>query len=428
MATPRNIVIIGAGIIGSTTAYYLTQHPFFSPTVHSITLLEANAIASGASGKAGGLLAKWAYPRELVELSWRLHAELAAEHAGAERWGYRAVGVGEVGLRGRRVSGQGKEGGDGGVSLQKRKAETTGREVDVDVDLPSTLDFFHPHSVRSYTSMGSTEDTSQVHPHQFTTSMAALAMERGVKLVLGKCEEVLVEGGRVTGVRYTEKGTQEERVLQATDVVVAAGPWSGSPGVWPGMGKGKGKVKIGGLRAHSVVVEPTRPVGAWAVFSRIELPSPDEGEVNGKVKSKKSRRRHVEVVTPEIYTRPDETVYICGEGDTDVPLPDGGTADVQIDSGRCDSILKAVGSVSSVLGQGSVLVRQACYLPVVEGEEHGGPLIGRLGGVEGGWIASGHSCWGIMNGPATGLLMSEYIFERKARSANIEDLDPRRVI
>jgi hypothetical protein len=35
-------------------------------------------------------------------------------------------------------------------------------------------------------------------------------------------------------------------------------------------------------------------------------------------------------------------------------------------------------------------VRQACYLPVVEGGE--GPLIGRLGEGEGEWLAAGHSC------------------------------------
>ncbi|CAL3966712.1 unnamed protein product, partial [Diplocarpon coronariae] len=42
------------GIIGCTTAYFLTRHPSFNPSLHKIVILEATAIASGASGKAGG--------------------------------------------------------------------------------------------------------------------------------------------------------------------------------------------------------------------------------------------------------------------------------------------------------------------------------------------------------------------------------------
>jgi len=49
----KNIVIIGGGIIGCTTAYFLTRHPSFDPAKHTITLLEASKIAGGASGKAG---------------------------------------------------------------------------------------------------------------------------------------------------------------------------------------------------------------------------------------------------------------------------------------------------------------------------------------------------------------------------------------
>ena len=69
---PRNIVIVGGGIIGCTTAYYLSWHPGFTSSTN-LTILEASAhgAAQGASGKAGGLVAKWAYPRELIDVSFR---------------------------------------------------------------------------------------------------------------------------------------------------------------------------------------------------------------------------------------------------------------------------------------------------------------------------------------------------------------------
>jgi glycine/D-amino acid oxidase-like deaminating enzyme len=429
--SPRKIVIIGGGIIGSCTAYYLTRHPTYDPNIHSITLLEANAIASGASGKAGGLLAKWAYPTELVDLSWRLHESLAAEHVGEKIWGFRRVDVGEVSLKGRakeEMGGMGEGNGLGeGVSLQKRSgrskstsmstAETPQTSPNPDITVPPTLNFFHNPNIRSYTSMGSPANTAQVHPYQFTTSMASLAIAKGAKLVLGKGIQMLRDenGGNVVGVKYVDKASQDERILQATDVIIAAGPWSGTAGVWPGP---PGKGKVGGLRAHSVVVRPAREVAPWAVFSRIELP--DEG--NGKRKMGRGKKRQVKFVAPEIYTRPDNTVYVCGEGDTDVPLPKAGTVDVEIDDARCEEIINAMGSVSDVLGQGDVLVRQACYLPVVEGGD--GPLVG-VTKTQGVLLATGHSCWGIMNGPATGLLMSEFVFDGRARSADVRALDPR---
>ena len=40
---------------------------------------------------------------------------------------------------------------------------------------------------------------------------------------------------------------------------------------------------------------------------------------------------------------------------------------------------------------------------------------------------AGHSCWGILNGPATGLVMAELIAEGKATSVDIRKLDPQRL-
>lgn len=42
-------------------------------------------------------MALWAYPECLVPLSYRLHKELADEHGGAEKWGYRRLKCGTIG-------------------------------------------------------------------------------------------------------------------------------------------------------------------------------------------------------------------------------------------------------------------------------------------------------------------------------------------
>ena len=82
-------VILGAGIIGVSTAYYLS----FSLTPSSIHLIEPSPeLFSSASGFAGGFLAAdwfFASVSELGRLSFEEHARLAREFGGAERWGYR---------------------------------------------------------------------------------------------------------------------------------------------------------------------------------------------------------------------------------------------------------------------------------------------------------------------------------------------------
>lgn len=69
--------------------------------------------------------------------------------------------------------------------------------------------------------------------------------------------------------------------------------------------------------------------------------------------------------------------------------------------------------------------KQACYLPSVVGGN--GPLIGETG-VRGLLMATGHTCWGIQNSCATGKLISEFVFDGKAKSAKIGGLDPRTVL
>jgi len=412
----KDIVIVGGGIIGSTTAYFLTRHPKFNPTHHSITLLEAPSVASGASGKAGGLLALWAYPSCLASLSFNLHAELAKEHGGAERWGYRRVGVGQVNCRARRTSGQPKSSANGqakggdvkgevdeNVSLQKRSKESYSNLRKV--GCPADLDWFAAECVMSYESMGGPDDTAQVHPYQFTTSMASLAEEAGAKIVLGIVQQIICTNDGVESVKYTDKSTGEEKSIPATDVVISAGPWTKT--VWPGS-------PISALRAHSVTIRPTRPVSAYALFTGIKLPPNFRDGVNSRAK----------LVTPEIYARPNNEIYACGEGDHLVPLP-ATAADVQCDDSRCQDVVDYISSISDELRDGEMLVRQACYLP--QNDMGGSPLVG-LTGTKGVFMAAGHTCWGIQNGPGTGKLMSEFIMDGKAGSANVASLDPRMVL
>lgn len=52
----------------------------------------------------------------------------------------------------------------------------------------------------------------------------------------------------------------------------------------------------------------------------------------------------------------------------------------------------------------------------------------RLPGVEGCYVATGHSCWGILNGPATGEAMAELIVRGSSSSVDLSAFDPARFV
>lgn len=430
--------LIGGGIIGCVTAYYLTRHPLYNREKHRIVVIEATRVAGGASGKAGGLLAVWAYPNNIVPLSFKLHQDLALEHGGEEKWGYRRVLCGNLEAQGRKRSDLEGLGPAPGLPLGKRAGDAKkGGKAWSGTGLPKDLDWILPDLVRGYEKMGGSRETAQVHPYHFTMALMRLAEEAGAELVIGSVTDINYADpvsptstppptiGRVgnkspsalslsstsswsrrkvESVTYIDQETQKQVTIPVTHTVLAAGPWTAK--LFPG-------APITGLRAHSVTITPAYPVSGYALFTEITIPSTPEVRYRGPV-------------SPEIYARPNNEIYVCGEGDMDVAVPET-TADVQIDESRCDDLIAQVSSVSDHIRLGRVTRKQACYLPVLNIGGSGGPLIGETG-TEGLYLATGHSCWGINNAPATGLLMAEMIFEGKTKSADIRQLDPRRIL
>ena len=274
--------------------------------------------------------------------------------------------------------------------------------------------------------------------------MARLAEEGGAKVILGSVDAIgyapaepraaqnqdLTEkpmGGllvsnaprvkRVQSVSYTDKATSETRSIPATFVVLAAGPWT--PILFP-------SAPISSMRAHSVTIRHKTPVSAYCLFTNIPVPSQGgEGE-EASLQDPLVPQGSAKIMSPEIYSRPNNEVYVCGSGDNEVPLP-ANTDAVEVSRKKCQHIIDAVASISDELKDGFVTSRRACYLPTVDIGGSGGPLVGETG-IPGLLLAAGHSCWGIHNAPATGKIISEMIFDGEATSADIRGLDPRLVV
>jgi glycine/D-amino acid oxidase-like deaminating enzyme len=239
--------------------------------------------------------------------------------------------------------------------------------------------------------LGSTETTAQVHPGQFTMAMMRAAEARGAELRVGRVTRIVREkGGAVEGVEV------DGEIVEGDAVVIAMGPWSILAAAWlpvPG---------VYGLKGHSLVFETGTKIPAEAAFLEYR-------EASGAVQS------------PELFPRSDGTTYVCAIS-SESPLPID-PAEVGPDPGAIERLQRMCTELSPALAAAKILARQACYRPVTRDSL---PLIGRVPGVDGAYIATGHSVWGILNAPATGEAMTELITGGAARTVDLSPFDPQR--
>lgn len=116
-------------------------------------------------------------------------------------------------------------------------------------------------------------------------------------------------------------------------------------------------------------------------------------------------------------------MYICGMSSQE-EVPDD--ADQVTSNPESIQVLKRVAkTVSSYLNEENALVKaeQACFLPSTE---DGVPVIGEIPGIKGCYVGTGHSCWGILNGPATGAALAELIVDGVATSVDLSRFSPSR--
>ena len=92
-------------------------------------------------------------------------------------------------------------------------------------DYPDALDWMAPGVLKEYEAIGNRTNSAQVHPYLYTTSMARLAEEKGARIIIGNATQINYssDGKAVESIRYVQDGKSVQE--EATDIVVAAGPW-----------------------------------------------------------------------------------------------------------------------------------------------------------------------------------------------------------
>jgi glycine/D-amino acid oxidase-like deaminating enzyme len=364
LRSTADAVVIGGGIVGVSAAAFLAEA---GPRV---VLVERAEIAAGASGRNSGVV-QHPFDPVLVDL----HLETLDLYRNLEglRIGGRPAGLLNVT---RDVDGV-------------RRLTASLRAAYPHLD-PTFLDPEAVHRLEPSIAVGVAacrlDIGYPVEPIAATEAYAALARRRGVEIRVGSEAAVWRSDGRVAGVRL-----QDGAVVAAPDVVVAAGPWS--PAVIDPGGAWRPIRPIWGVVVPATLAEPPRHVLEEAEISIEPGAKADDGGIA------------FSLVTADDASSLGST-FLAEEPDVDELVP--------------VLIRRGAGFVPEI-AHAPVGSPRLCARPQ---SADGRPLIGRVPGTDGLWIAAGHGPWGISTGPASGRLIAALVAGRQERPP--ATLDPGR--
>lgn len=431
MAT--NTVVLGAGIIGLSTVYYLAQHQPHG-TIHLVE--PSPTLFASASGQAGGFLARdWFVPasESLGALSFDEHARLAAAHDGAARWGYRRSTAVSYAPRRRGTpeeAGAARQRGEDWLlagSSRATAASAGARSEGGSIRMgPAVPPWLRSSEGDSVSVIGDGTTTAQLDPLRLCRFLLDECVAQGVRLHHPARAVAVMTDMRdeLSSVRITDSSGAESDVPCA-QLIVAAGAWSARvlAELFPGL-RGPGEVPISSLSGHHLVVRSPRwetgmeeDVGFHAVFATGEE---EEEDVAGHK------------FPPEMFSRAGGEIWVGGLNSAATPLP-AGPAEAQTETGAIAAVRKEAGKLlGGSEGDDLEVIREGlCFRPVTP---RGTPIIGRIederlgGGVktrpgaEGGvFLAAGHGPWGISLSLGTGMVLAEMAQGRRL-SADVSSL------
>ncbi|KAK4232360.1 FAD dependent oxidoreductase [Podospora fimiseda] len=413
--TQNHTVIIGAGIIGVSTAYYLSQHQDPS-TIH---IVEASQeLFSSASGYAGGFLAKdWFAPslQELGALSFNEHRRLAEENGGRDKWGYCPATCMSYAASAT-LAHKDKRGDDW---LRDGTSRSNAAPVVLDHSQQNKAPSWLRRREGDRLELSSDDGTTaQVDPLRLCQFLLGESLKKGVLLHQpAKPAAVCLDGkGELSGVRVVKAisvGERAEVVVPCDRLVITAGVWTAKAfeTLFP---TAKVKIPIQSLAGHSLVLKSPlwhRDVeenGCHAVFTTHDS----------------------QAFCPEMFSRLGGHIYFAGLNSSTIPVPDAETGKAKADADALASLRIAAGDIlggsSGCRDDDLIVVREGlCFRPVTV---WGTPIISRIqdssirtrngGGI---FVASGHGPWGISQSLGTGLVLSEMLTGRET-SADVSGL------
>ena len=359
--TSPDVVIVGGGIAGMTTAYYLAK-----AGVRSV-VVERDAIGSHASGFAyGGLspLGGFGIPGPLAEIAhdgMRLHRELAKslleETAIDVDFRVRsslALAFTEADVRRLQAA----------LPWQQKQPGYTVRWLDI-----ADAKKIEPRISDETLGATLTEGGGAVEPYLLVLALTSAAERLGVTVRHGRVMGLRKDGGRVTGVML------DREVLNCcANVVLALGPWSAEASAWIGV---------------PIDVRPLK-----GQILRLQAPGPPvECSVGWG---------HNYATT--------KTDGLLWAGTTE---EEAGFDEENTNAAR-DEIGAALVKMLPAMADAQVAQQTACLRPVAS---DGLLVLGGVPGLDRVYVATGGARKGILYGPAMGHALADLVLGRKTRIA-----------
>ena len=351
------VAIIGGGIIGCATAYYLSRTQSCE-----ITVIEAEGVASGASGYSAGILTPYSGSNDpgLLSLSPKaleLHAELAQTLPDA-------TGIDHgYDLRPFLRCAFGNEGLANAQSfMNDRQSEGL------------TADWLNGEETRKLSDQIN-DDVIGACVTEIEPTVDSASLTRSL---LKAAADVEIVSGRVIGIHSAKDGSvasvnlRDDSHLSADAFVFAIGPWSASAGEWLGFNlpvvPQKGQLLHIDLDKNSP--EDSPPVGMQNMDDGgVILPRRVSSTVLGATRESHGFDR-----------TPSDFAY--------------------------DYILPRVKRISSRITSDVVSRQTACLRPM---PDDGKPYVGLAPGWDNAYIACGHWSEGVHFGPLTGKLIADIV-------------------
>jgi len=342
---------VGGGIAGCAVAYYLT-----TLGVRPI-VAERVGIASAASGFAQGGLYLMSgagldgplYPFAVESV--RLHHELYL--ALKEETGLDTL------LASKPVMAAALSDADV-AELQTRQAWQTGKEFTARWLDEKAVRQLEPGIGPEVLGALVTDDTWVLEGDVLTKALMQAAERRGAEFRIGSVEGLEWEGDSVTGVRLTDG------VIGCSNVVLAMGPWSANLKTWIGV---------------DVPVQPIK-----GEILRLRMGSPP-------------MQPHITWQDSYMVKKPDGLLWT---GTTE----DEAGFDKEPTESAVQRIMAGAARIYPAIMDATIEVHTACLRPVTPDNA---PIVGRVPGKHGVYIATGGGRKGIMTGPAIGKSVAELL-------------------
>jgi sarcosine oxidase, subunit beta len=351
MSLTADVVIIGAGVIGCSTAYHLARMG-----IKDVVVVEMGEVGGGSSGKSASMLSlQFSYDELILRM-------------GKYSYGKYMQFEEDVGVP---IDFKKK----GWLSLATAEsAEKLRRNAEVLESSGVKTEILKPDEIRRRCPEVNTEDLvlgtwgpddGPFDPHMIMWGYVKRASEMGVRLLQGvRATGIEVRNGRVEGV-HTGQGFLSTKVA-----VNAGGPWAIEIGRWAGL-----EIPIVNLTRGILVTGPLA-----------EIP-PD--------------RPFVEDVTAEWYYRPEGAGVLLGMGKK--PTVD---LNVKMTYEMMEEIIAVGIHRVPVLERASVLTSWAGVRPTTPDNR---PILGRVPAVEGLILNCGWGGTGIIQAPIAGQLIAECV-------------------